>query len=68
MEPFELRLHQVTFDKSDSDLGQGDNLSLQHLDSFDSLVHYDANLQDKTRVDDSASYQHVAFSPTGKIF
>ena len=48
MEPFELKLHQVTFDESDGKLGHGEGQTGRQLDSLDALVHYDANFRDKT--------------------
>ncbi|KAK7088015.1 golgin subfamily A member 3-like [Littorina saxatilis] len=65
MEPFELKLHQVTFDESDGNLGQGQ--TQPELDSFSALVHYD--FQDKTGsedVQDGVNLQDLTFQKQGK--
>lgn len=66
MEPFELKLHQVTFDESDGNLGQGQ--TQPELDSFSALVHYD--FQDKTGsedVQDGVNLQDLTFQKQGEM-
>lgn len=69
MEPFELKLHQVTFDESDDKLGQREGQTQPQLDTLNELVHYDANFQDKTGSDSSlevASLHDLTFTKSGK--
>lgn len=46
MEPFDLKLHQVTFDEKEEIVYQSKGLDQQQLDSFSTLVHYDAYFKD----------------------
>lgn len=69
MEPFELKLHQVTFDESDGKLGQREGQTQPQLDKLNELVHYDANFLDRTGSDNPlevASLQELTFAKSGK--
>ena len=71
MEPFELKLHQVTFEENDTNLGQGEGQAHHHLDSFSALVHYDANFQEdegsgNTQPLDGANLHDLTFAKLGK--
>ena len=45
MEPFELKLHQVTFTEHNSNLDTGQPVITSLLDEIDAVVHYDANFR-----------------------
>ncbi|KAL8611681.1 hypothetical protein ACOMHN_055680 [Nucella lapillus] len=69
MEPFELKLHQVTFEESGNPLQQGEGQTQPHLDSFSALVHYDADFEDKTGSENSvgqSNLQSFGFLRSGK--
>ncbi|XP_076452821.1 uncharacterized protein LOC143288332 [Babylonia areolata] len=69
MEPFELKLHQVTFEESDNTLGQGEGQPQPHLDSFSALVHYDANFDSKAgaeKVTKGSELQDFTFAALGR--
>lgn len=59
MEPFELKLQQVTFDGNDGTVGEGQDENFQNLDSFSSLVHYDACFSDKAIPPNSGDNRHA---------
>ncbi|KAK7483734.1 hypothetical protein BaRGS_00025055 [Batillaria attramentaria] len=70
MEPFELRLQQVTFNGNNDSIDEGQVEEQEHLDSFSNLVHYDECFQKKTDTAESgngSSIQDLAYSVAGKV-